>query len=353
MSRLGSRSKKFWNNILISFLVCRGKHNFENLGRYSDFSETTIRNRFAKSLDFLKFNLHLNDTLEKEERIIAFDPSYLSKSGKHTAGINKFWSGCAGSVKWGLEIGGFASIGLESKTAMHLIAEQTIDHKKHGTLMDFYISIFNKHSSKLKEISNLYVADAYFTNFKYINAVTSSGFTFIGKFASNNVLRYRYLGEKTGKRGRPKQFDGCVDKLNLSLDHFSVFYENEKDNITAYQGVVNVKMLKRDAKCIIIHEKTKNGKIKVHSFFSTDITMDGAKIQKCYKLRFQIEFLYRDAKQFTGLSECQARSKEKIHSHINLSLTTVSLSKAVHYLSIPLEQRKNFFYEQYKNNVFQ
>jgi hypothetical protein len=39
-----------------------------------------------------------------------------------------------------------------------------------------------------------------------------------------------------------------------------------------------------------------------------------------YRLRFQIEFLYRDAKQFTGLNDCQARSPSKLNFH-NMSLT--------------------------------
>ena len=37
---------------------------------------------------------------------IAFDPSYIYKTGKHTPGLGYFWSGCASKTKWGLEIGG-------------------------------------------------------------------------------------------------------------------------------------------------------------------------------------------------------------------------------------------------------
>ena len=32
----------------------------------------------------------------------------------------------------------------------------------------------------------------------------------------------------------------------------------------------------------------------------------------CYKARFQIEFVFRDAKQYTGLMDCQSR-KQKIY----------------------------------------
>ena len=57
---------------------------------------------------------------------IAFDPSYISKSGKKTPGLNYFWSGVAGKTKWGLEIGGIAAIDIDNHTAFHLEAVQTL-----------------------------------------------------------------------------------------------------------------------------------------------------------------------------------------------------------------------------------
>ena len=59
---------------------------------------------------------------------------------------------------------------------------------------------------------------------------------------------------------------------------------------------------------------------------STDLKLDAFKIIEYYSLRFKIEFLFRDAKQFTGLTHCQARSKEKINFHFNLSLTAINMA---------------------------
>jgi hypothetical protein len=52
--------------------------------------------------------------------VIAFDPSYINKSGKKTPGLGWYWSGCAGQAKWGLEIGGLAAIDLDNHTAFPL-----------------------------------------------------------------------------------------------------------------------------------------------------------------------------------------------------------------------------------------
>jgi len=52
--------------------------------------------------------------------------------------------------------------------------------------------------------------------------------------------------------------------------------------------------------------------------------------------------VYRDAKKHTSLTSCQAKNKEKLHSHFNLSFTAVNLAKIVHWYSILIEKRKSF-----------
>ena len=66
--------------------------------------------------------------------------------------------------------------------------------------------------------------------------------------------------------------------------------------------------------------------------FSTDLSLMGKWIYLYYKSRFQIEFLFRDAKQYCGLTNCQARDKNKMYFHYNTSLTAVSIAKTVYFL---------------------
>jgi Transposase DDE domain len=61
--------------------------------------------------------------------------------------------------------------------------------------------------------------------------------------------------------------------------------------------------------------------------FSTDVELAGEDIYRFYKAPFQIEFLFRDAKQWTGLCDCQARDQQALHFHFNASLSAVNLSK--------------------------
>jgi len=85
-----------------------------------------------------------------------------------------------------------------------------------------------------------------------------------------------------------------------------------------------------------------SGKDTTKPYFSTDIEMDPKDVLQYYQSRFQIEFLYRDAKQHTGLNDCQARSENKLHFQFNASLTSINIAKAIDWLSIAKEKRGAF-----------
>ena len=58
---------------------------------------------------------------------------------------------------------------------------------------------------------------------------------------------------------------------------------------------------------------------------STDTGLCAEELVRYYRLRYQIEFVIRDAKQHTGLTHCQARSQEKLDFHLNMSIAAVNL----------------------------
>lgn len=64
-------------------------------------------------------------------------------------------------------------------------------------------------------------------------------------------------------------------------------------------------------------------------FFSTDENMSGRDVMEYYCTRFQIEFCFRDAKQFVGLTDCQARDTRKLDFAFNSSFTAMNVAKIV------------------------
>jgi hypothetical protein len=96
---------------LVLYMVIPGRINFLQLGRYGNSCEQHFRQNFSKDFYWLDFNVALSKRILKGERkAIAIDPSYISKSGKHTPWVGYFWSGCAGAAKKGLEILGIGLI---------------------------------------------------------------------------------------------------------------------------------------------------------------------------------------------------------------------------------------------------
>ena len=125
MGGMNKCRRAFISSTLILFLSMRGKRNFLNFSRYGEYCEKSYRLHFEQSFDFWDFNQNLVKQNLGEERIIAFDPSYIPKSGKKTARLGKFWSGCASRSLKGLEISGIAAVGLAENTALSLHEVET------------------------------------------------------------------------------------------------------------------------------------------------------------------------------------------------------------------------------------
>jgi Transposase DDE domain len=64
---------------------------------------------------------------------------------------------------------------------------------------------------------------------------------------------------------------------------------------------------------------------------SSDLDLSAGKIVEYYRLRFQIEFLFRDAKQELGLEDCQSTKKECLDFHFNAVMTAVNLTRQESY----------------------
>lgn len=174
----------------------------------------------SKSLNWLRFNvsLALRYFGSDGRKAIAIDPSYISKSGKKTPHIGRFWSGCAGAVKHGLEIMGLGLIDIDSHNCMMLRTHQTPGNfelkKRNMTLADHYIAVIKRYRRELLKLSHLIVADAFFSTRTFYEGIHQHGYQLVSRFRDNLVAIQR---DSTGKRGRPKMIDGKIDLKRLDM----------------------------------------------------------------------------------------------------------------------------------------
>lgn len=103
-------------------IVC-GKVNFTNLSRYSRLNEKTYRRQFSEEVDFGRLNAELIQGASEPEhqQLLVMDSSFLSKSGKATFGLDRFWKGCNSRVERGLEVSlvGVVEVEMEVSYALH------------------------------------------------------------------------------------------------------------------------------------------------------------------------------------------------------------------------------------------
>jgi len=80
----------FMVEIFMIYMIIPTRINFRQMARYSNYGEQRFRNQYKQKFDFMHFNQELTSTYFGKRLAIAFDPSYIQKSGKKTLYMGKF-----------------------------------------------------------------------------------------------------------------------------------------------------------------------------------------------------------------------------------------------------------------------
>lgn len=270
-----------------------------------------MRRQAQKKFDFAKFNQRLLQ--DKNIQMIAIDATTLKKAGQHTYGLGNFWSSCEGKAVKGIEYSCVALIDPNVPGAYHLSALQT---PPEGNRIDCYIRQIQSLRSNFPDSAKYIVADGYYAKIKCCQAVTELNLNLVTKLRKDARL-YLPPPPKTGKKGRPKTKGDRMMPQNL---------ENSRslsDEITLKYQVVYVETFKR--LCLVV--AVFDGEKLRMNLVSTDTSMKPEEVLRFYQARFQLEFLFRDAKQHTGLGECQSRDEKSLNFHANAALTAVNLAR--------------------------
>lgn len=297
------------------------------------------------------------------------DCSFIAKSGKKTYGLDWFYNGSASRTEKGLEISLIAVIDPETRQAYSLGVQQTPPQKgklkarkvpksqscrqprvaqatleqatqmlqelppldgasvsalePELTRLDYYLQQLQEAVPYLPSRLTYWVVDGFYSKKKFVDGVVDLNLQMIGKLRNDANLRYLYCGEQKS-RGAKRKYDGTVN-LN-DLTRWTSIRAIEPQ-LHLYSVVVWHVSLKRQIRIAAVVDMRKAGKARWTLLFSTDIELDAELIMTYYKARFQIEFLFRDAKQFTGLCDGQTRDPKRLDFHFKASLTALNLAK--------------------------
>jgi hypothetical protein len=320
--------RTFVTHLLGLFLMLPGHATFRNMSRYSPYHERTFARSDDSDFDWVALNKAAITTVvpPEQDQALVIDASFVPKSGKQTYGLDRFWNGSHNRTEKGLEISTLAWLDLTGNCAYCLSVEQTPPSSDasdaEATRMDSYLDqlrrVVTTHDLRFLRYV---VTDGAYSKQKFVTGVRTLGLHHIGKLRADANMRYLYQGPKRPGPGRPKTYDGKVNWSDLS--RFERL-DTEDEHIVLYHQVLNHVQLKRNLQVVVVvHTQRKRYAV----LFSTDVDLSALMLYRYYKARFQIEFLFRDAKQFSGLSDCQARSQAKLNFHFNASLSAVTFAK--------------------------
>ena len=266
------------------FMAIPGRINFLQMGRYGKFSEQTYRNHF----------------------------------------VNESF----GEYKRGLEIMGIGVIDVDNRECMTLGSVQSPDTKTldnmDKSLVDWYAGYLVSRREQIHRISNIVVADAFFSKSTFITPMCNGGFHIISRFRNDAVLFYPTAEKPTGRRGRPPKYDGAIDFSRLDTSRCT---EHEVDKGKLYGLKAWSKALKRMVSLAVWYpDEDRTDKWQL--YFSTDQNQSTLDVLEYYRTRFQLEFCFRDSKQYAGITNCQSTDFRKLAFHFNASLTAINIAKA-------------------------
>ncbi len=299
--------------------------------------------------------------------ILAGDEVVVTKSGKQTYGLGRFFSSLYKRPIRGLCFFSFALINTETRTAYPVLSQQVISNsdtgKKANALQEKkteqapqspprkpgrpkgsknkdkrkpdlspYLCFIQTHLKALIKrmgatLPLTYLAlDGAFGHNNALQMTRQCNMHLISKLKRNSALYFPYHGPYQGQG--PRRIYG--DKLDYDAipdAHLKNTTQNGDIQTHIYHMTMRHESFADPFNVVLIvktHLKTLK---KAHVvLFSSDLDLDYETLIDYYSLRFQIEFTFRDAKQYWGLEDFMNVTKTTVHNGANLAFFMVNIA---------------------------
>ena len=355
-------------------LCMTGRITQLGISRWSEHggSYRTIHRFFHTPIDwtavqwcFFELLVYRDDTVY----LLAGDESPISKAGKKTYGIDWFFSSIHNMPIRGLSFFSIALIDANKRSAHSLSTEQIVrsaeekeqakqrkklrkeraegpalkrprgrpkgsknKNKADVILNPEFTRILaqgQKVKERLKDKIKLayFVLDGHFGNHPATQMVRQLDLHIISKLHHNAELYLRPTSEEKARQPRLK-YGARIDYKNLSADLQTSSSVEGGVRTDVYHATCLHKLFADPINVVIVvktHLETKRTGHMV--LFSSDLALEAAKLYDYYTLRFQIEFTFRDAKQYFGLEDFMGVKEASVANAVGLSFFMVNLSR--------------------------
>ena len=363
-SVIDSTTLRQLTTISSAMLCMTGRITMLSISRWAGAggSYRTIQRFFTTPIAWEKLNWVLvKKKFDKTSVILlAGDATTVTKAGSSTYGVGKFFSSIYSKVVNGISFQCLSLIDAKTRKSFPIMIEQILPKNKAETQAHESKTkrgvgrpkgSQNKNKSDVKlnaemtqlkgMLSNIkgliadvikpvyFLYDGAFGNNAGAQLVIQCGLQLISKLKNNSALYLPWEGKYLG-RGAPRKYGSKIDFRKIPES----FQKNEttKDNILTryFQLQVLSKSFACPLNIVVIYKKNLlTGKVGHVILFSTDLDLSWDKIVEYYSLRFQIEFNFRDAKQFWGLEDFMVVKDICVTNAANLSFYMVNLSQSL------------------------
>jgi len=304
------------------------------------------------------------------EYILVGDESTITKSGKETFGLDHFFSGVLNKVVKGIAIFSLSLTSIEERRSYPLQVKQVVrtsaeketakakrekktskdpnaPKKRRGrpkgsknrdktqvTLTPELERIQKMIKEQLDLLQNLVsvnhlALDGHFGNNNALQMVLQCDLHLVSKLRYDAALYFRYDGPQK-RKGPRKKYGQKVNHCNIPQKY--LVEKSIEGNIETciYQAKMFHRGFAQPLNVVIVTKvNLKIGAFANVNLFSSDLELAYEKIIDYYSLRFQIEFNFRDAKQFWGLEDFMNIREVPVTNALNLSLFMVNLSQVL------------------------
>ena len=309
----------------------------------------------------LFFQKHLYQA-DKEYFLIG-DESVVTKAGKHTYGIDRFFAGLLGRVTKSIAVFTLAIVDVEAGKSFPLRVQQVVrsqaekdeakakgkakkanGKKKVGRpqgsknrdktsvkltweLQRIQEMVQNQLDCLPAKINIEHLAlDGHFGNNNALQMARQCGLHLISKLRHDAALYFAYDGPQK-ERGPRKKYGDKIDYHNIPAHYLVQCHRDGDIETRIYQAQMLHREFAQPLNVVFISKRNvKTGQVAQVNLFSSDLTLSFEKIIAYYSLRFQIEFNFRDAKQFWGLEDFMNIKQQPLTNALNLSLFMVNVS---------------------------
>jgi hypothetical protein len=171
--------------------------------------------------------------------------------------------------------------------------------------------------------------DGHFGNYPSAFMIRQANLHLISKLRSDAALYPAFEGEHRGPGRKPK-YGAKIDVHNIDAKYLKDTSIEDNLRTDIYQGQFYNKEFAFALNVVVILKTNLETHAQAHVIlFSTDLKQAYATIIKFYSLRFQIEFNFRDAKQYWGLEDFMNVKETAVTNAANLAFFMVNFSYAL------------------------